>query len=666
MLSRKTSCIYACLVVTALAFGGCAVHNLKDNFISKNGDPSDVQDRQQSLTRQDFRDLNKADKLLPADAQASASLGAAPIPDIAEVLAAPHPPKIANTKLITISVTEDVPLRDVLFELGRLANVDIEVGTGLERQGINLRVTDKPFNEVMERIADLGSLRYSVQGNVIRVERDTPYIKNYPLDFLNMVRSSNSSYTLSTSVLSGGGSSSSSSSGSSGSGSTSGGGFGTSGSSSSIVSQAESDLWNSLQASITEILSYHPDVGSVSDSAAASSGGGSPAGASPSAMGGPPAATNAAADDKTGFVINRQAGILSVNASQRQHEMIQRYLTMMSRNVSAQVLIEAKIVEVSLSDQFLSGIDWTRVISGFGKGGQIALGNWQPVGTDSFNFTSNGAITLGIPAGELSSLIKLTQQFGTTRTLSSPRLSAINNQQAVLTFAENKIFFNCTLPTGSTSSTISGSTTTTGASVDCQPSSVPLGIILSIMPSINLDAQEVTLAVRPTLTSQVDAVPNPGIAIAAAAYNLNNLSGTVPEIQVREIDSVMKVKSGGVMVIGGLMEDNTITTNKGIPGVDEVPFLGNFFKSRDETSGKRELIIFIKATIVNADGSSHPIDRAIYNRYTTDPRPAFPAEPPPTPTVAPMPAVAPVIMAPAPVIVQPAPVIIQPAAPPAH
>ena len=631
MRDRRTLSSCALFVVMALMLSACSLDELKQHFISKDGTPSDIQDRQQDLTRQDYRDLNKVEKLIPeGETKTTASLGAPPIPDLAQVLAAPRPPKVANSKLVTISVTDDVPLRDVLFELGRLANVDIEVGAGLDKQGINLRATERPFNEVIERISDLGQLRYSVSGNSVRVERDTPYIKNYTLDFINIVRSSTSSYSLTTSILSGSGSSSSSSGSDSGSGSSSGS-VGTSGSSSTITSQAESDLWTSLQSSLTEILNYHPEVGTAKEEASAGSKTAGAAGGSDengAAAPAPSAETVASgATTKTSsFVVNRQAGLLSVNATQRQHEMVDRFLSMLARNVSAQVLIEAKIVEVSLRDQFLSGVNWGSVIGDLDDVG-VSIGSFTPAGTTTFQLGTgtggNGAVTLGVGAGDLETLVSLTERFGTTRTLSSPRLSAINNQQAVLTFAENRVFFNCTLPSASSTTTGSGSTTTTGASVECTTNSVPIGIILSILPSINLETQEITLSVRPTLTRQVSEVQNPGVAIAAAAVNLN-LSDTVPVIEVREIDSVMKVRTGGVMVIGGLMEDTTATQNRGVPGVSDVPLVGSLFKSRDEDSSKRELIILIKATIVNSDGNAHPVDRAVFKRYTTDPRPAFP------------------------------------------
>ena len=180
----------AALLASVLALSllaGCNDDGTFDSF--RKDDPFD---RQQNLTRDDYRDINRAEKLLPNEAVSSVALGAPPIPDVAQVIAAPMPPKVGNTKRVSIAVTDDVPLRDVLFELGRLANVDIEIGPGLDTRGVNLRAQDRPFNEVIERIADLAGLRYSVKNGALRVEEDTPYVKNYSIDFLNAERSGTS------------------------------------------------------------------------------------------------------------------------------------------------------------------------------------------------------------------------------------------------------------------------------------------------------------------------------------------------------------------------------------------------------------------------------------------------------------------------------------------
>lgn len=606
-----------------------------DSFVPDKGKTTDVIDRQKNMTINDFKDLGQIDKEIAAknkdqETMISGAVGAPPVPDIAQVLAAPRPPRVANSKLVTLAVTDDVPLRDVLFELGRLANVDIEVGPGLDRTGINLRATDRPFNEVIERISELAALRYSVNGSSIRVERDLPYIKEYSIDFLNLVRSSGSTYTLSTSI--GGGGGSSSGGGSSGSGSSSGGtsgggssdgGVGNSNSGSNITSTAESDLWSSLEASVTEILNYSPVLDTGADAATGAAASGAASGG-----GGPRAGS---------LVINRQAGVLSVNGTKRQHEMVQNFLNLMTRNASAQVLIEAKIVEVALNDQFASGVDWNRVIGNLNNSVHLGVGQYLPslpgsassaLGTAS---TGNPALTFGIEQGDLGMVLALTQTFGTTRTLSSPRLSAINNQQAVLTFARNQVYFDCSYEPASTSTTSTSTTSSTEAALDCDQRTIPIGIIMTILPSINLDTQEVTLNVRPTLTRQVDTARSPvtgflrSIATSSSAANLIP-DITVPVIESREIDSITKVKTGGVMVIGGLMEDVSRNSETGVPGMGEIPIFGDLFKSRSEDGSKRELIIFIKATIINSDGSAHKVDRAVYDKFLTDPRPLFPKQ----------------------------------------
>ncbi len=584
------------LLVCVTAIAGCGDRGT-DSFYA-----SDKHDRYQDLNREDYRNMEgpKGEKMNPAarpqhaPENLAASSEAPAIPDVADILAAPRPPKINQSKLVSIAVTDDVSIRDVLFELARLADVDIEIGNGIEG-GINFRATNKPFNEVVERIADLAGLRYSMKGGILRIERDSPYIKNYSLDFLNIVRSSESTVTLNTDVLSSSNSDSGSSNGNSSSSSSSENQGLKSGTSSSINAKAESDLWTAMDASVGEILNYSPAVSSAAAGAAAATPSGS-----------------------AGYVINRQAGVLSANATERQHDMIARFLDTMRRNVSAQVIIEAKIVEVTLDDQFRTGVNWDSVL----ERANINV-NFQPItpisATRGFTFGLAGG-TAG-PNRGLEDIVNITQEFGTTRTLSSPRLHAINNQASVLTFAQNRIFFTCNQTGANSATTGGGGTTTTGSAFECERGVVPIGILLSIMPSVNLDTQEITLNVRPSLSRQIDVVEDPGTRIAAAANSITDLSGEVPVVEVRELDSVMKIKNGGVMVIGGLLEDVSTNGSAGIPGLSDIPWVGNAFKSREEQTNKRELIIFIKASIVDSDGQYTPADKRTYEKFTKDPRP---------------------------------------------
>ena len=164
---------------------------------------------------------------------------------------------------------------------------------------------------------------------------------------------------------------------------------------------------------------------------------------------------------------------------------------------------------------------------------------------------------------------------------------------------------------------IPGSTTVTSTR-----RSVPIGIVLSILPSIDLDHGEVTLNVRPTLSRQVSSVQDPGSAILNSTLDESlRFTNEVPVVEVRELDSVMKLQSGSVMVIGGLMEDASRNVDTGTPFLGEVPWVGNLFKNTLKENDKRELIIFIKATIVSPTGSYDPADQSVYKKFTKDPRP---------------------------------------------
>ena len=571
-------------------------------------------DPQLDLSRDDYRKVNDPSSYVdPNDSKNTANPAEPPVPELADILAIPAPPKIAASKLVSVAVTDDVPLKDVLIELARLADVDIEVDAGIAG-GVSFRAKDRPFNEVVERIADLAGLRYTMKNGVLRVERDTPYVQTYGLDFLNIKRTSNSTTSISTNVLS------------SGAGGSSGGGGGglTSGSSTSLSSSSESDFWDRFEDGLKAIMAYMPPnrVSGASGTGQPTSGAALQLDANGVPI--PAAAAEAVAapttSSKDGFyVINRQAGTLTVSGTHLQHEMISRFVKKIQQGTSSQVLIEAKIVEVTLNEQFQSGIDWSRL-----GGSQVSFPFTFGEVTDAANVATFDfdLSDVGRPKIDLQGAVDLAQTFGTTRTLSSPRLNAMNNQQAVLTFAENTVYFQLDVEK-ETNTTTAG--TTTDVTVNSTLNTVPIGIILTLQPSINTEANEVTLSVRPTLSRITTFVNDPAVAFLIttlpAGTPTAGLNSPIPVVEVRELDSILKVQSGQVMVIGGLMEEVSNNTEKGVPWASEAPIVGNLFKGVDKERRMKELVIFIRATIVGSHGNAHPIDKAVYEKFTSDPRP---------------------------------------------
>lgn len=311
--------------------------------------------------------------------------------------------------------------------------------------------------------------------------------------------------------------------------------------------------------------------------------------------------------------------------------MMKEFLRRIQDNASSQVLIEAKIVEVTLDDQFQSGIDWTKL----GTNVINFSGNLSGLGTGA-NAPSSVATFAINPGHDLDTAVKLTESFGTTRTLSSPRLHAINNQEAVMTFADNKVYFTISVTAPTTTTTGTTSTTPTAPTVTSTAHTVPIGIIMSLQPSIDMEHNEVTLNVHPTLSRILDTVDDPGVSIAVAqaiaaltataqgttgVQALAGIKSAVPEVEVRELDSVLKLKSGQVMVIGGLMQDVSSNTDAGIPGASGIPWLGNLFKGVSRENVTTELVIFIRATIVSTSGDADNADKNVYHKFTKDPRP---------------------------------------------
>lgn len=573
-----------------------------------------------------------------------------PIPDFQPVLAAPSAPELADVRRVSIAVTDATPLRDILIELARKAGVDLEMDPRISG-GIIYTATDRPFVEVIERIAELGELRYEFRNNSLKIEVDDPYIDYYRLDYPDLTRSSSSTSQTTTDV-------SNAIRGAGGSGS------GTSQSDVSVGSNSSSDFWSSVGDGIESILNAtntrqgrvsdnqeqafvpattdasiededdEDDTQSLVESATGVQGLGNPLLAdrasnmgqpSPAMAAGQPAQN--AAIDTAFYSMNQQAGVVTVFGSKKQHRLISDYLNRLRRSVLSQVLIEAKIVEVTLADQYRTGVDWNSI--GEGPDGAFR-GDNQSLDLDT-NFSRNVATdsfpnpTIGLVWNntdiDLNVAVSLINAFGTTRTLSSPRVTVVNNQTALLKVAENEVFFEINVDF-QPATTNSVSVTT----FDSRVQTVPIGIVMTVQPSIDSEGERISMSMRPSITRLVRRVEDPGVQLQLAAINAQNgtnlaVSSAVPIIETREMDSIVTMESGQVVVMGGLMQEVSINNREGAPGLMDVPILGNAFAQNTRETKMVELVIFLRATIVGDRDSVHEEDIRLYNKFAPDPRP---------------------------------------------
>ncbi|NDG04344.1 MAG: hypothetical protein EB121_03210, partial [Alphaproteobacteria bacterium] len=232
---------------------------------------------------------------------------------------------------------------------------------------------------------------------------------------------------------------------------------------------------------------------------------------------------------------------------------------------------------------------------------------------------SAGVFTAAFNGADFSAILNLVREFGTTRILSAPRLTVMNNQTAILKVARNEVYFTTSaqFPTATNNN---GVTVAGNPVFSSTPRTVPVGLVMTVQPAVNGESEEVTLNLRPTISRIVSRVEDPSIGLNANAQGRTaTVQSLIPVLAVRELDSVLRVRSGEVAIMGGLMQDSSNSSASGIPGADETPLLSYLTGSKNENNAVSELVILLRATIVDS-AMPDQADRALYRRYTRDPR----------------------------------------------
>jgi general secretion pathway protein D len=190
----------------------------------------------------------------------------------------------------------------------------------------------------------------------------------------------------------------------------------------------------------------------------------------------------------------------------------------------------------------------------------------------------------------------------------------LNNQSAVLNVANNRVYFEIDVD-------VTEATVNTPRTVDIQSQirNVPEGVLINVQPSIDLDDGTISMAVRPTVTRIVDNVLDPGVAFVSQGLT-TPIESRIPVVNIQEMDSVVRVRSGEALVMGGLMQDRTDSSQQGVPVLGEIPLLGSAFRKQVDKVQKTELVVFLKATIIEG-GNIHRTDRDLYRRFSGDRRP---------------------------------------------
>ncbi len=527
----------------------------------------------------------------------------APLQPNAAPLMPPTPRATGKTETFTITVN-NVPVGDVLFELARDAKLSLDISPRVAGE-VTLIAVDQTLPQVLGRIAEQVDMRYEIKDSTIVVRPDTPFERQYKIDYVNIERDSKSASNIATQIQA-----------SSGAVSNGGGGESSNNNSTSeLTGVSRNRFWYSLIANVKALVGDTTPQPINGQPAAA------PAPAASTATTGPNATAKAAAAGDSAnsdaayapvkepslVIANAETGLLVVRATARQQDRVQEFLDVVLRSAHRQVMIEATIAEVQLSDQYQQGINWQKFtnggfsfaqqpqgpaplpggsIPGSGPGGVTYPASSTPLPTPALGVLQY----VGSPTSFLANVsiaVSLLESFGTVKVLSSPKLSVLNNQTAFLKVVDNRIYF--TIGVQITPGTLGVPAIVTYTST---PATVPVGFVMSVTPSID-ESGQVMMDVRPTISRIIDYVNDPNPALAQA-----KVVSQIPEIQTREIESLLRVKSGEIAVMGGLMQDNTTKNSDEIPGLGRIPWVGNLFKYKNNSRTKSELVIFLRPVVI--------------------------------------------------------------------
>jgi MSHA type pilus biogenesis protein MshL len=553
----------------------------------------------------------------PSDAhirRESAPQAAGHIPAPVQQAAVPPKPKpAAKTETYSV-VVNNVRVQELLFALARDAKLNVDIHPGISGT-VTLNAIDQTLPQLLNRISKQVDMRFELDGPNLVVMPDTPFLRTYRVDYVNLSRDVTGTVTINTQIASTGGTAVT------GTGTTVSSATGVGNSSTTEVKNiGRNRFWDSLEKNIKDLLhetdKILPEGSSETvieraDLQATTGTGASPppragrGGAESSIAGSPnPASYQSGGTtvvrrttfrEAASVIVNPETGVVTVRATARQHEKVQEFLDSVTASARRQVLIEATIAEVSLSDNYQQGIDWQYLRN---KGSQVAIGQgattqqidpvtgaFQNVFSTLPSAVTNTLFTAAFRNGGLTAAIRLLESFGNVKVLSSPKLSVLNNQTALLKVVDNVVFFNVK---ADTTQNVNNTLTT----VTTTPQSVSVGLVMSVTPQIS-EADTVVLNVRPTISRVTSFVSDPNPNIPAG------LTNQVPQIQTREMESVMRVANGEIAVLGGLMQDQINYTTDAVPGVSKIPFFGNLFSHRNDTSTKTELVIFLRPIVIH-------------------------------------------------------------------
>lgn len=468
------------------------------------------------------------------------------------------------------AVNEDIRtvLRGVADRYGLAYQIDPAV------QGrVTTRIRDVTLTEALDALVLPYGYTYQLQGDVLLVEPARMQSRLFSLDFISLSRVGVGTTVIQRRLSSGTGASRTGLPAVPGAGISGLGGA--AGGADVIASVEVTDLWEDIRMALEALV--FPDVRGPGEAGVDRA----PATAVTGGMGGRAPQTTSRVDGAgRRLIVNPSAGTILVAAPPATLEEVEVYLATFEAAIQRQVRIEAKFVEVLLDREHEFGIDWGIVQD---SGGDLAIAR-RPTQSGGVEFT------LATGAGSVTMVLNALETQGDVRVLSSPGVSTLNNQRAVFNVTTEEVFVAIT---SSPVRDAAGNILTVNSEVDVQP--VAVGIVMDVLPQISAD-NHITMNVRPMVTSltRVEEFEQEGIIARA------------PVVDRRELDTVVRVRSGETHVIGGLIQTRQERIRSGVPILMDIPLLGRLFSRTRTVERKGELVIFITPTVI---AGTVPVER---------------------------------------------------------
>ena len=469
----------------------------------------------------------------------------------------------------------DQDLRTALRGLAQSFGLGLEIDPDVHGL-VNTRLENVTLDEALGSLLARHSYAYQIQGGVLRVTGSRMQSKTFSLDYVSLSRFGSTSTQLTTGI----------GSGSQLAGQQVPGGVPGGGGSVSIQSTTAANLWQDVRIALEALVFYDMATDSTPRqiTSAASSETQVPVSGAQAAIpvnvasnvlgsvAGAPGATAKTSSDGRRLIINPIAGSIFVTAPPATLALVESYISSFQSSVQRQVLVEAKIVRVSLNREFRFGINWQLLTSK----AKLNLGP-PPTSTNTVSLTFGGG------SSKVSVALEALESQGDVAVLSSPMITALNNQLAVFDATDAEVFFSVT-----STPIIGPNGGIVATSEQVQPQQISVGIVLNILAQIGADGV-ITMQVRPQLSevARVDSfVTSEGAKI------------TAPIITRRETDTMARVRGGETIVIGGLTQTRRDRSSSGVPGLRRLPGIGGLFGGRSEVEEKDELVIFLTPTII--------------------------------------------------------------------